>query len=112
MAAAEAETATELRAELAALRMRVQVWNPSRSCDLCFAISSLNCLRGCFFLLPETWGWMWPGVAEGEPEAGHGCFDLHLQIQGDALHLLSFGCIRGVRAVRSLSLADMRELPS
>jgi hypothetical protein len=35
MAAAEAdtETAAALRAEVATLRTRVQVWNPSRTCD-------------------------------------------------------------------------------
>ena len=44
MAAAEAdpETAAALRAEVATLRMRVQVWNPSCSWDVCLLYM---CLR-------------------------------------------------------------------
>lgn len=107
--------AAELRAEVAALRMRVQVWNPSSSCDLCLLYLRLI-VRGCFFfhLVLETWGCMWPGVGEGEPEAGQHCFKLHLRIQGDAFtFFLSAAkiCLRGFRAVCSLSLSNMRELP-
>jgi hypothetical protein len=40
MAAADPETAAAPWAEVATLRMRVQVWNPSRTCDFC-----LLCLR-------------------------------------------------------------------
>ena len=44
MAAAKAdpETAAALRAEVATLRMRVQVWNPSCSWDVCLLYM---CLR-------------------------------------------------------------------
>ncbi|OEL17046.1 hypothetical protein BAE44_0021931 [Dichanthelium oligosanthes] len=56
MAAAEAETAAALRAEVAALRTRVQVRNPSRSCDLC-SLSPPYCFEGLFssFFLKKCW---------------------------------------------------------
>lgn len=78
MAAGDGETAA-LRAEVAALRLRVQV----RSSGCCFVFFLLLLLFLCltdlldwvifFFFLVN---WMWLGVGEGEPEAGQDCFEL------------------------------------
>jgi hypothetical protein len=112
MAAAEGETAEALRAEVAALRMRVQVWDRSRSRGSCL-LSSLDFFDGLgdFYFLPQMLGWMWLGVGEGEPEAGQGCFELYLRIQGDALHFLlaaKIGADNGLERFCSLSLTDMQ----